>query len=118
MKSIINPWWIYLAEKSENIGIGFLVVGIFAAIIFCIWYFTLVMEGYEIKEIKIPKFIIVLAIVGILIGGLLPSQKTILTMLTVSQLTPNNIKLVGDTVEGTIDYIIENIEELTDEEND
>ena len=117
MEPIINPWWIYLAEKSETVGIGFLIVGIFAATVFCFWYFICLMGEYETKEIKISKFISVIAIVGILIGILLPSKKTILAMMTVSQLTPSNIELVGDTVESTIDYIVDKIEDITDEDD-
>lgn len=117
MKPIISPWFIYLAEKSEAIGIAFMIVGIFAASAFVIWYCISLFEGYKPEEIKIPKFVSVFAIVGILIGTILPSEKTVLTMMTVQQLTPDNIELAGNTIETTVDYIVDKIEEII-EEND
>lgn len=115
MEPIINPWWIYLAEKSQTLGEVFLIIGI----LICIAYALINLFNFmDCGEKAIPKYILVISIIMIFIGSLFPNQKTVLTMLTVSQLTPNNIKLVGDTVEGTIDYIIENIEELTDEKDD
>ena len=113
MKPIINPWWIYLAEKSEALGTGFLVTGILLASLLIFWM-VFNLTGDVSKP---PRYIVVLVSIAILIGVLLPSQKTILTMMTVSQLTPNNITLVGNTIEDTIDYIIKNIEDLTDEDD-
>ena len=43
-------------------------------------------------------------------------QKTVLTMMTVQQLTPNNIKLVGDSVEDAVNYIVDKVEEILEEE--
>ena len=113
MKPIINPWWIYLAEKSEALGTGFLVTGILLASLLIFWMVFNLTGDLS----KPPRYIVVLVSIAILIGALLPSQKTILTMMTVSQLTPNNITLVWNTIEDTIDYIIKNIEDLTDEDD-
>ena len=111
MKPIINPWWIYLAEKSEMIGMGLITIGIISLVIFFIW--LLFNEGGSIPL----KWILFLGLVTLLFGAILPSQKTVLTMMTVQQLTPNNIEIVGDTLEDTIDYIIEKIEDITDEKD-
>lgn len=111
MEPIINPWWIYLAEKSETIGTGLIVIGIFSLVIFFAW--LLFFEGNTIP----PKWILFLGLIALLFGAILPSQKTVLTMMTVQQLTPNNIEIVGDTLEDTIDYIVEKVEDITDEKD-
>ena len=113
MKPIINPWWIYLAEKSESLSDGFYIVG-FLAIIAIVA--IILKQIYNGAEIKVPKLIVFIAILGISISNLLPSQKTILTMMTLNQLTENNIKVVGETVEDTIDYIVDKVEKIIDEE--
>ena len=38
-------------------------------------------------------------------------------MVTVSQITPNNIEIAGNTIEDTVDYIFEKIDEITDEDD-
>ena len=112
MKPIINPWWIYFAEKSEVIGDGCIIFGILATIV-CIMFWIGVFDDYDFKK---SKWLIAIAIVGILFGSLLPSQKTVLTMMTVQHLTPNNIESVGNTMEDTIDYIVDRIEEIIEKE--
>ena len=114
MKPIINPWWIYLAEKSETLQEGFLVFGVLA-LVACV--VILVFNFLENFEYKTPKWLVAIAIIGMLFGSLLPNQKTILTMMTVQQLTPDNIKNVGNTVEDTIDYVVDKIEDLIDEKD-
>lgn len=113
MKPVINPWWIYLAEKSESLGDGFFIVGFLAIVIILAMTIGKIIDGIEVE---IPNFLIVIAILGISISSLLPSQKTILTMMTLNQITENNIKTVGETVEDTIDYIVDKVEKIIDEE--
>lgn len=113
MKPIINPWWIYLAEKSESLGKGFSIVGFLAIIVIVA---IVLNQIYDDDEVKVPKLIVFIAILGISISSLLPSQKTILTMMTLNQLTENNIEAVGETIEDTIDYIVDKVEKIIDEE--
>lgn len=114
MKPIINPWWIYLAEKSENIGTTLIVLGVLGLAVYGMINLFYYMDN---DEILLKKKCLIALIVFIIVGSLLPSQKTILTMMTVLQLTPDNITLVGNTVESTIDYIIDKIEDITDEDD-
>lgn len=114
MKPIINPWLVYIAEKCETVGeiceiIG--VVGIFLCVVW--WVLHLIGEF----DIKVPKWLVTISVIGAIFAALLPSQKTILTMATLQYITPNNVTVVGETAEDVIDYITEKIEEIIDEED-
>ena len=116
MEPIINPWWIYFASKSEGISIFLLVVciiiiGVSVFLRFMTWEFD------EEDQIKAPKWLMILCTIGIIIGGILPSEKTIYTMMVINQVTPNNIKIVGDTAEDLVDYIFDKVEEITEDED-
>ena len=114
MDPIINPWWIYLAEKSGSVGEACIIIGILASVASLFWSILYLVEELEIKP---KKWLIIIGIVGILIGTLLPNQKTVYTMMTLKYVTPNNIETVGNTLKDTVDYIIEKIEDITDEKD-
>lgn len=114
MDPIINPLWIYFAGISENINILLTVLIIcFGAILF-VWI-ILYITG-EIKN-KCPKWMYIITVILSILLAITPSQKTILSMVTVSQITPNNIEIAGNTIESTVDYIFEKIDEITDEDD-
>lgn len=113
MNPIINPWLIYLSEKSETFGFTLITFGIFGVIIYIIGN---IINSVEYGKPLFKKSFCIVSVVLILISSLLPSQKTILTMITVQQLTPTNIKIVGNTIEDTVDYIVEKIEDIIKEE--
>ncbi len=114
MNPIINPWWIYLAEKSETLGTAFCLTGVLI-IVACglVNLFNFIDEG----EALVRKGAFIVSAVMIFIGVLLPNQKTVLTMMTVQQLTPNNIEIAGNTIETTIDYIVDKVEEILEEDD-
>ena len=113
MDPIINPLWIYFAGISENINILLTVLIIcFGAILF-VWI-ILYITG-EIKN-KCPKWMYIITIVLSILLTVNPSQKTILAMITVNQITPNNIKISGNTSEDAVDSIFVKIDDITEED--
>lgn len=113
MNPIISPWWIYLSEKSGALGFMLIILGIFGVIMFIVGNLIFYVET---ERLLFKKRFCVASIVFIVIGSLFPSQKTVLTMMTVQQLTPTNIEIVGNTIEDTVDYIVEKIEDIIEEE--
>lgn len=113
MNPIINPWWIYLSEKSETLGSVFLIIGILTTVAYAVVNFVNFLNS---EDMFFKKYVLIISIMMVLVGTLLPSQKTVLTMMTVQQLTPDNIKIVGNTVEDTVDYIVEKIEDIIEED--
>lgn len=112
MKPIINPWWIYLAGQCENVMALLTIGGAFLLVASIIWGIAH-MEGDVQRS---PKKIFTIAIIALLISALIPDQETVYTMMTVRYVTPNNIKTVGSTVESTIDYIVDKIDEIIEKE--
>lgn len=113
MKPIINPWWIYLAGQCENVMALLTISGIILLIISFIWWIAY-MDGDVQRS---PKKTFTIGIIALLISVLIPDQETVYTMMTVRYVTPNNIEAVGSTVESTIDYIVDKIEEIVNKED-
>lgn len=114
MEPIINPLWIYFAGISENIKILLSVLALcFVGILF-VWNILYITE--QIKN-KCPQWMYIITVIFSILLAITPSQKTILAMVTVSQITPNNIEIAGDTIESTVDYIFEKIDEITEDDD-
>lgn len=114
MEPIINPWLIYLTDKCELLGETFINFSIFYLAVYLIIKFC---TYFENGECVIKKQAFIIPIIIIFVGMLMPNQKTIFAMMAAKQLTPNNIQLVGDSIENTVDYIVDKIEEVIDEED-
>lgn len=114
MEPIINPLWIYLAELCGNLRLGIGLCGVVSVIIVVIWSCLYYIEE---AEHKCPRCFIVLSILMVLCN-FLPSQKTVLTMMAVSQITPNNIEIVGDTGKDLVDYVMEKVDEIINADED
>lgn len=113
MKSIINPWIVYLAEKCEVVQMLLLIVGILSAVFLVVWTVCYLSDDTEIKPFR---WFTVLTILCIVTGALIPKKETVLTMVTLSYVTEDNIKTLGNTAEDVIDFVIDKIEEITDED--
>lgn len=114
MEPIINPWLIYFADKCELLGQSFITFAMFYLAAYLTFKFIMFLEC---GEWKIKKQILIIPIIILFVGMLIPNQKTIFAMMAAKQLTPNNIQLVGDSIETTVDYIVDKIEEVIDEED-
>ena len=56
-----------------------------------------------------------MGLISILCIVLSPSEKACYQMMAASIITPNNLETVGTTAENIIDYIIESVDHLLDE---
>lgn len=127
MKPIISPWSIYFADVLPSLGHTSFVIGIVATIAFLavliFWGMTSLegsLEDEEAKSVRKVAFKVCLPILlaGYLISILTPSKKTIYTMMVVNQITPHNIEILGDSAKDVVDYITDEIKELTKEEKE
>jgi diacylglycerol kinase len=88
-----------------NVGSFVSIVALISGIIF-----------FELDDIskyvkKCLKYLLI-SVAIIFVSTLIPSQKTIYTMMIGSQLTTKNIELVGGTVKSTMDYMFDKTEGL------
>ena len=111
MKPIINPWLFYLTDVLS--GIKWLLVVFFAVVLFL---YLLAFCFYVLDMSELPRWHklknIVFLVIPIIIGLLIPTEKTVYKMLIASYTTPNNIEYVKETGKDLVDYIIEKANEL------
>lgn len=111
MKPIINPWLFYFIDVLS--GIKWLLVVFFALALFI---YLLAFSFYVLDMQELPDWHklknIVFLVIPIIIGLLIPEEKTVYKMLIASYTTPNNIEYVKETGKDLVDYIIEKANEL------
>lgn len=118
---IINPLWFYLISVSSNLRMACIIIAVFAfTIIFIgtILYPLLEAEdmGAEFKGWR-PKLIII-GIVCTFIGILAPSKETCYQMMVASLVTKENIEMTAEAGREAVDYIVDSIDKLLDEQEE
>lgn len=117
---IFNPIWFYLIELAEKLNYIFAflaAVAIIATLTLLILKFIFSDEEDDIiHKFKIKPFIIIASIL-IIISTLIPSKETCYAMIVTSYITPENIESVKGETSDLIDYIIEQIDKLNDDNN-
>lgn len=113
MNPIVHPLWFYLIEIGQNIKAPLNVAAWIMLTIACgsiIWHW---ME--EEKTIINHKGMLIGGILLLSIAGLFPSKEACYQMMAASIVTPNNIEVVGDTATEIIDYIVDSVDKLLEE---
>lgn len=103
MEPIISPWIIYVFSIIVKIDFIIKLLAILSLFGICGLYVLLIDKEDEktifTLENWMKKLFIILIICGILLI-FIPDKQTLLTMLTLNSITPDNIQLVqGDVVE-------------------
>ena len=111
---LFNPIWFYFIELFDRFSIVFIVIGLFAVISGGATIFFYKLEDEYIP--KCTKKIIITGAIVALIGGIMPSEETCYKMIVASYVTPANIESVRGEAIDLVDYIIEKVDELTDNE--
>ena len=121
MEPIINPLWFYLIDVVDNINLICMIMLVIAlialsAISVCVvsdMISDIIEENEKQAYFKYLKITLKVIIPCIIITSFTPSSDTIYKMIIADNITPHNIEVVGDAVEGGIDYIFEKINSLT-----
>ena len=124
MEPIINPLWFYLIDIVDGVKstCTFMLIVSFTvlAIISFVFLFSWSEDNLEEKEkqsyFRYLKLVLKVIIPCVIITIFTPCSDTIYKMIIADNVTPHNIEVVGDTIEGGIDYIFEKINSLTLEE--
>lgn len=122
MDPIVSPWLIYLISVINSIRIFAFILGLVFSIPLLIYFvsdfFNYINENIlfpyqldEYEELKkrnskqIRKYFI-LCLTFILVGLLIPSKETLITMLIANVITPDNINMSNEIVKHNIqDYV-------------
>ena len=121
MEPIINPLWFYLIDIVDGVKstCTFMLIVSFTvlAIISFVFLFSWSEDNLEEKEkqsyFRYLKLVLKVIIPCVIITIFTPCSDTIYKMIIADNVTPHNIEVVGDTIEGGIDYIFEKINSLT-----
>ena len=116
---IINPWVVYWISVASNFSLIFtivLILCVFGLVVFiCMW-----VEGCDdnTKLAVIGKHgtigCMIAMLVSTVIVAIIPSEKTMYTMLVTKYITVENINAGTETVKSAVDYVFEKIDELND----
>lgn len=126
MKPIINPWIVYLIDlvyKFQGIinialvVLGFTIIGLGLA-----WILFSMEYDQDDSIIVICKKYLKKSIIGFIISGLLfavvPSKDTMYIMLTLNNVTTENIQTIGKTGKDVVDYITDQIDKIVNEDDE
>ena len=104
MDPIISPWVIYLVSVLTKLNTAAFIVAMFSVVvIFWAWVFG--------KKAKINiKNVVIVLITSIALTIIIPDRQTMLSMLTLSFITPDNIAV-------TENHIIELVTKIMDAVN-
>lgn len=101
MEPIVSPWIIYLFSVLTKLNtVAFIVAMFSVVIIFWAWIFG------EKTKINIKSVVIVL-ITSIVLTIIIPDRQTMLSMLTLSFITPDNIGVAEDHIIDLITKIMD-----------
>ena len=126
MKPIISPWLIYLIDLVDKfqviINIALVVLG-FTIICLGIAWLLFSMEYDKDDSIIVTcKKYLKKSIIWVVVSGLLfavvPSKDTMYVMLTLDNVTTDNIQAVGKTGKDVIDYITDQIDKVVNNKDD
>ena len=119
MKSIINPWFIYLASACDKIRevvvFLFFIAFIPCACIAAIYIISFMDDELDVlrskKYLKLLTKFVTASVVALILYGLIPTSNTCYQMIIASQVTDTNIQKAEDVIKNSVDYIFEKINE-------
>ena len=110
MEPIISPWVIYLFSVLSKLNIVASAVAIFSGASIFFMAINKIIYG---DDMEIPfnyKIIVIISVIATMLVILIPDEKTMLAMLTLSFITPDNIVV-------TENHIIELVTKIMDAVN-
>lgn len=124
MKPIISPWLIYLINLFDNLNVLlsavlFLLGGAVATLLI-IWFFNSMdrNDNCIVTCKKCLKKLIIWLCVSSLLFTAIPSKDTMYTMIVLYNVTTDNIQAIGKTGKDMVDYIVDQIDKVVNEDED
>lgn len=116
---IINPLWFYLISVSSNLQI---VCGIIACcalmIIFISVLISPLLENMDTDFKGLDTKLLIIGIICAFISVLVPSKETCYQMMVASLVTKDNIEITAEAGKEAVDYIVDSIDKLLDEQEE
>lgn len=131
MKPIVSPLWFYLINVCGKAGGVLLATAIIFGIIavICVGIYICVLDDGEYKyysdeskkvvnsTFKFGKKAVVICVISCILLCLTPSEKTCYQMVAATVVTPDNITAVGNTATDIVDYIVDSVSQITNDDD-
>lgn len=113
MKPIISPWIVYVAERCELVWQVSMIMFFFLCIAIVTWYAEQLLGE---TELIVPRWLKVAVLISGFLTIFVPDKTTVLTMVTLNYVTPDNIETATGTVTDVIDYVTDKIGDILEDE--
>ena len=107
MEPIISPWVIYLFSVLTKLNIVASAVAIFSGASIFFMAINKIIYG---DDMEIPfnyKIVIIISVIATMLTILIPDEKTMLSMLTLSFITPDNVVIAENHIIDLITKIMD-----------
>lgn len=126
MKPIISPWLIYLIDLVDKfqviINIALIILGFTIICLGIAWLLFSTEYDQDDSIIVTCKKYLKKSIIWFVISGLLfavvPSKDTMYVMLTLDNVTTDNIQAIGKTGKDVVDYITDQIDKIVNKDDE
>lgn len=126
MKPIISPWLIYLIDLVDKfqgiINIALVVLGFTILGLGITWLLFSMDYDQDDSIIVTCKKYLKKSIIWFVVSGLLfaivPSKDTMYVMLTLDNVTTDNIQAIGKTGKDVVDYITDQIDKIVNDKDE
>lgn len=113
---IINPIWFYLIGVSSNLQIACTVIAFFTLVIVIGVLMYQILEDIGTDFKGWGSKLLIIGIICTFISILMPSKETCYQMMVASFITKENIEITAKAGKEAIDYIVNSIDKLLDEQ--
>ena len=126
MKPIISPWIIYLIDLVDKfqgiINVALCVLGFAIVVLGIAWLLVSTDYYQDDSSIVTCKKYLKKSIIWFVVSGLLfavvPSKDTMYVMLTLDNVTTDNIQAIGKTGKDVVDYITDQIDKIVNDKDE
>ena len=126
MKPIISPWIIYLIDLVDKfqgiINVALCVLGLAIVVLGIAWLLVSTDYYQDDSSIVTCKKYLKKSIIWFVVSGLLfavvPSKDTMYVMLTLDNVTTDNIQAIGKTGKDVVDYITDQIDKIVNDKDE
>ena len=98
MEPIISPWVIYLFSVLSKLNIVVSAVALFSGASIFFMAMDKIIYGDDMEIEFNYKYAIIVAVIATMLAILIPDEKTMLSMLTLSFITPDNVVIAENHI--------------------
>ena len=98
MEPIVSPWIIYLFSILTKVNIVAFSIAVFAWVSIFFIFLNKIIYGDDLEIEFNYKIAVIVAVIATTIVILIPTEKTMLAMLTLSFITPDNVVIAENHI--------------------